>query len=1424
MESSKTPKMTPKVATIGSSSVWFHTKAEAIEYIDGNKDAVLIARDLDEGAKKEFGVIAKNVLFSICNEGDCPDEHLYCCNDVPNGMHKFIIDIDISKKDVGNDSAWYALHAHSAELPALIHSWISKKLATIWPDVELPTPYVYQSVSRTSWTFDSKLSFHLIYNVRFDAFLMIRPKMQVWAREEWFERPYWWPFNGFTFINNENKIKYIVDPAVYGRNLFRLPYQSKQGKDTILINRTNGCWFTPAGHALRAWSHWLIMNDTFHSAPIFPVDDSIIEALKVEEELTRTVEWLPPPVEDVTPNTDESDPFLYYLSVFPHDTIRDVQIRTFNAAKNYCKDVSASTADHIRESVINWFITPQHITKHGLDACREYMRQQYEQREGVATMAFMKSVALHYCPRIEELRFSNTASIELSKIYDCSDYNPTISESLYVEPIGTYLDNGDIVLHAAMGSGKTTRVREYVATHPDKSVLILTNRRVLSKSLFSDYKSLGFTHYDSLKVTGNICLSFDVNRFVVQLESIHLIQNYERFDLLILDECESIVPQLYSHNTHRDIMRSNTIFYDVLQSARRVVCMDAFISRRSFDLLNSFRMNVPRSFLKHTNNPRPRQCLIYETHQNSPNPTIIERINEDIIAGRRLYIFSSSLRLLKRISFMISQAGIDKSRILEITSELSNAERERVFSDVDAAFSSVDYLLASPSMTVGVNFNQDWFHSAYIFISSSSCCVRDCIQSSMRCRTLTSNTIHFQIEVDNKSDSCEIRDSNADAFQSGYINDYHRKAQHSVELESTLSRRYPRIVLETLLNETGFTYSIASSIEQVRAASQQKKELLMQERNRRINERAAARAATAAEREQSKKDNETLKSIINERNELIETVRNDRRTRKTDGMMMKWIRENRGERPKYVRKTAEERAAAAATRAERKQQRIEAKTAVAALRAELKQKKLQTAAEAAAIRAERKQRKAALREQKNEVKTLNNVVVEQVEEAAGVIAAAYAAATSVDDKIRIARVARDFNRQHVAITSLLSNPLNIDRVLPAADSALDYVWMDPQFNYESNKIDFNMESLATAISNLESLQESKEEKELINRFYFQHFMRFTNIWTKSDDLNTYWSKWCINSAFRNNVMSRISFVGRTEQVEGALVCPYTAALIRRHILSLCVKDKIYNNHLDVDSKEFKELALYIRTTAARFGFKIKNCHVKGDTLSIVQVSHLLEDLDGHLGLGLHIESTKKQVREDGGARAWVYKHCLKNTSPLMTDCRLMASLDMNDYELNEMVQFKNYFNKTVLQQLPTSHIVRNFEINSNATYVWTALPFRVGEKMTTTLPMQITSNILDIEEESDEESERGVHTTPTHSQKHLMGNIGVKIDRSKKTRTIKHVPKLPVQRSSLRDFFSQVETESTGSEGLSEQSTSPDECSDDMVTSMDELPVWASSK
>ena len=1323
MESSKTPKMTQKVATIGTSSVWFHTKAEAIEYIDGNKDAVLIARDLDEGAKKEFGVIAKSVLLSICNGGECPDEHLYSCNDVPDGMHKFIIDIDISKKDVGNDSAWNALHAHSAELPALIHSWISKKLATIWPDVELPTPYVYQSVSRTSLTFDSKLSFHLIYNVRFDAFLMIRPKMQVWAREEWFERPYWWPFNSFTFINYENKIKYIVDPAVYGRNLFRLPYQSKQGKDTILINRTNGCWFTPAGHALRAWSHWLILNDTYYSAPIFPINDSIIEALKVEEELTRTVEWLPPSTEDVTPNTDESDPFLYYLSVFPHDSIRNVQLRTFNAAKNYCAGVSASTADHVRESVINWFITPQHITTHGLDACREYMRQQYEQTCGEATMAFMKSVALHYCPRIEELRFSNTAAIELSKVYDCSDYNPTISESLYVEPIGTYLDNGDLVLHAAMGSGKTTRVREYVANNPALSVLILTNRRVLSKSLFSDYKSLGFTHYDSLKVSGDGLQvtgdkTYHINRFrfVVQLESIHLIKDYARFDLLILDECESIVPQLYSNNTHRDIIRSNTIFYDVLQSARRVVCMDAFVSRRTFDLLNSFRMTVPRSFLKHTNNPRPRRCLIYETSQNCPNPTILDRINEDIIAGRRLYIFSSSLRLLKRISFMISQAGIDKSRILEITSELPNAERERVFSDVDVAFSSVDYLLASPSMTVGVNFNQDWFHSAYIFISSSSCCVRDCIQSSMRCRTLTSNTIHFQIEIDNKSESCESRDSDADAFQSGYINDFHRKAQHSVELENTLSRRYPRIVLEKLLNETGFTYNIASSIEQVRAAAQQKKELIMQERNRRINEKAAARAAAAAEREECKKENETLKSIINERKVLTTTIREERMVsrvkriqKKTTGMMMKWMRENRGDtpRPKYVKKTAEERANAEALRAERKQQKIEAKTAAKALRAERKQKKLLIAAEAAAfratIRAERKQRKAALLEQKTATNVAHAIVATQLLVQKSETFMAFIDATNVDDKIRILREAREVNRQNVAINDFLSRSVsglfNIEMVLPTADSSLEYVWVnDSHYIYtDDNKIDFNMESLATAISNLETLQESKEEKELINRFYFQHFMRFTNIWTKSDDLNTYWSKWCINSSFRNNVMSRISFVGRTEQVEGALVCPYTAALIRRHILSLCVKDKIYNNHIDVDSKEFKELAGYIRTTAARFGFKIKNCHVKGDTLSIVQVSHLLEDLDGHLGLGLHIETLKKRVRTQEGL-SWVYNYSLKNTSPLMTDCRLTASLDMNDYELNEMVQFKNYFNKTVLPQLTSSIIVRD--------YVWAALPLK----------------------------------------------------------------------------------------------------------------------
>ena len=64
------------------------------------------------------------------------------------------------------------------------------------------------------------------------------------------------------------------------------------------------------------------------------------------------------------------------------------------------------------------------------------------------------------------------------------------------------------------------------------------------------------------------------HNLVLQVESLHRVGD-RVFDLVVLDECESILTQLTSVKTHSEHLRDNhATFICLLKQAEKIICMD----------------------------------------------------------------------------------------------------------------------------------------------------------------------------------------------------------------------------------------------------------------------------------------------------------------------------------------------------------------------------------------------------------------------------------------------------------------------------------------------------------------------------------------------------------------------------------------------------------------------------------------------------------------------------------------------------------------------------------------------------------------------------------------------------------------------------------------------------------------------------------
>lgn len=307
---------------------------------------------------------------------------------------------------------------------------------------------------------------------------------------------------------------------------------------------------------------------------------------------------------------------------------------------------------------------------------------------------------------------------------------PAANTERYSEPyMRPYKVRATYVIKAQMKCGKTKALRELIDRAMGdtelrrRRIVWITPRRTFSNSLRGAFAD--FVNYED--VTGPL-ESHD--RLIVQTESLHRYHPCGRIDLLILDEVEGVLSQ-WKSGLHQRLSESWAVFKYLLNFSDSVCAMDAFVGDRTFHTLRSLRPEHPIHFHWNQFSRAKDDTFKFTANKEEWTRLLIARM----AAGEHVVVPTNSLVEAKSCMEMLRRRFPQK-KIMSYTGETSDSIKKEHFGDVARYWTGLDCLLYTPTATVGISYECEWYDSVFAYFTDKSCGVKDCLQMLARVRNV----------------------------------------------------------------------------------------------------------------------------------------------------------------------------------------------------------------------------------------------------------------------------------------------------------------------------------------------------------------------------------------------------------------------------------------------------------------------------------------------------------------------------------------------------------------------------------------------------------------------------------------------------------------------------------------------------------------
>ena len=317
-----------------------------------------------------------------------------------------------------------------------------------------------------------------------------------------------------------------------------------------------------------------------------------------------------------------------------------------------------------------------------------------------------------------------------------------------------WIDPGDLdlarkcaVIRGGLGIGKSTACLNHLRARGYPRAVVLTPRRSFASGVATKLREVGGYDFKFYLDCDDYAISDP--HVVVQAESLHRLSEWKAAGcVVIIDEVESFLTQLTS-GLDKHQVESVTTLLRILDSARKVVCLDAFVSDRTLDWLTDLK--IPFDYFHYTRKLGARtfeeMSYVFEGAGRISGtflPSLADSLNE----GKKVYFVCSSLSQWRNAIKKYITWKCPGKIILEYHSRKKSTKLK----DVMEEWKGADLVMTTTTITVGLDYNYSAdsefaFDRMYVFLSAASQnLVRDVAQGMYRPRALKENHLVFAMD------------------------------------------------------------------------------------------------------------------------------------------------------------------------------------------------------------------------------------------------------------------------------------------------------------------------------------------------------------------------------------------------------------------------------------------------------------------------------------------------------------------------------------------------------------------------------------------------------------------------------------------------------------------------------------------------------
>ena len=342
-------------------------------------------------------------------------------------------------------------------------------------------------------------------------------------------------------------------------------------------------------------------------------------------------------------------------------------------------------------------------------------------------------------------------------------------------PKNNYINLTDIsnlkteIIAVGCGVGKTQVSIDYIKqSHPGCSVLIIVPRVTLANDITTRFQKSGITiqNYKKLEIEKYV----NYQRLCVSASSLHKVDKWNNYDIVIIDEFETLINQFLSPKIHtvkgQCYLYDNwCIFKNFLQKCDKLFLLDAITTMKTVNFVNSMGLtefNIIDNVKTIERNIIRLKKKKFEMSIDTER-RFFNLIANDIKKGLKVFVFmpykvgrkehtSDSDTCIRGVipltKFFCDKLNLEENKDI-IGYYAENHEAKDDLKDVNIVWSQLKCIITNTTNSVGINYEIGDIDKVYIYQSSYTD-PRDLIQVVKRPRTIKDNTMILYAEPPQK--------------------------------------------------------------------------------------------------------------------------------------------------------------------------------------------------------------------------------------------------------------------------------------------------------------------------------------------------------------------------------------------------------------------------------------------------------------------------------------------------------------------------------------------------------------------------------------------------------------------------------------------------------------------------------------------------